>query len=406
MASTMEIFGELNNNSRHSSMYTNSSSSFLNNDDVRPFSPISNTRTRSTGFSENNSGFNFNENVVPAAAETIPNRSERERMAETFIDNYWRIINLFLLDPRVLRHVTLKYDNVFQKIPGKSNKNLLKGSQNILMNNTKTREARMYYQTKRILQNLLKELSKKVNINDLEPNDFFIMAFGLTEDEIERKLKELHPPETILLNTGKYSEKFMHVPGRFYKGILDFYKYGNTFLEWRSITDVLSRKILDYISNGRVPNGILSIVSLDPRTKNIPSTNELTEEYILFSSEDKPDYMQNTTTFPILDLKYFIEQLINTNTMKTLFKNRSIIKISPGIRAILESNPEYKLLLNTAFPPKIGNSKSKPMNYSRMRLTVKGAIPTRRPHNLYKGGNKKRSNTLKQRITKKNQRCI
>ncbi|NBR60790.1 MAG: hypothetical protein EBT86_03905 [Actinobacteria bacterium] len=382
--SSNNIFQDLNNTNRSRRNTHNSLLIANNNNNLRP-PPNSrpNSRGRSSAFSENFPQLNnISPNVVPvsapsfATAATVSAR-DREKLAESFTDNYWRIINLFLLNPRVLKHITINFNTTFSKIPGAQLNKLLKGSQNILENDKKS-TPRTYYKTRKIIENLLKELASKVDINEISPDDFFMKAFGLTEDEVATILKQLHPDEPVLLNSGKYSEKFMHVPGRFYKALLDFYLYGDIFLEWRSTTDILSRQVLDYVSSGKTPTGFFSLSTLTPFGDSMPKNSELVEEYILFDKAKKPDYVQNTTSFPIYDLKNLIESLMKTQTIKDLFKNKAILKMSPGIRTILEKNPENKVLLNMAFPPSpamVRNNRPKPVPYQTRRLLAKGFLP-------------------------------
>jgi hypothetical protein len=385
------FFGELNNNkSRRSSNYR--SNSFVSNNNTNYNSenlrPLPNTpRGRSSAFSENNLTFNNVSPNTPTATE--PSRRNIEKLKESFLDNYWRIINLFLRDPRVVRHITLTYRTIFIPISGTPIPKLLRGTENILKSDTNASPPRTYTETKRILTKLLEELASRSdgNINKLTSDEFFMDAFGLTEDEISIKLKELHPENSVRLNDGKYSEKFMHVPGRFYRGLLDFYNYGDTFLEWRATTDNLSRNVLDYVSSGSVLSGIFALQTLKPYDNRVPKNSEIpVAEYIIIDSSKKPSYVQDTTSIPIYDnLIEIIEPLINTETMKELFRKKVIIKISPGVRAILESKAEYKKLLNAAFPPSPPSlSSPKEVSYQTRRLLAKGAIkPTKggRTHN-------------------------
>lgn len=371
------FFGELNNNkSRRSSNYR--SNSFVSNNNTNYNSenlrPLPNTpRGRSSAFSENNLTFNNVSPNTPTVAANI------EKLKESFLDNYWRIINLFLRDPRVVRHITLTYKEIFNPIPGTSNQRLLRGTENTLKSDTNASPPRTYTETRKILTKLLDKLASRSgrNINKLTSDEFFMDAFGLTEEDISIKLKELHPENSVRLNNGKYSEKFMHVPGRFYKGLLDFYNYRDTFLDWRATTDNLSRNVLDYVSSGSILSGIFALQTLKPYDNRVPKNSEIpVAEYIIIDGSKKPTYVQDTTSFPMYNnLVEIIKPLMNTETMRELFRKKAIIKISPGVRAILEGNPEYKELLNIALPPPVKFTPlSKSVPYQTRRLLAKGAV--------------------------------
>ena len=367
----MDIFSPLFNSNIRSANALNAKKIVNNetniNNNVRP--PPS--RGRSSAFSENNLN-----NVFPNNNLRATNRQLRERKTEAFLSNFWRIINAFLSDSEVLEHITTNYNSVFRIIPRPSI-NRVSVARNNLASNLLQRP-RNYERTRAILIKLLDEISAKVSIDSLSMDDFFERAFGMDTDAVADRLKMLHPSEPTILNNGTYSEQFIQQPGRFFKAIINFYRYRDDFLEWRSTTDELSRKVLDYVTRGTSMSGIFSIVKTIPFTTQ-PINSDLTEEYIFIDSSKAPEYMQKTTTFPIFDLPYFVNEIMKTRTMRELFTQKGVILISSGVREILEKNPENKRLLNAALLNKgsttVGTTSGKttePFSYFQRRLAAKG----------------------------------
>lgn len=292
-ANNINIFGPLNDDLATAEKAEKAANTNTNNNLRPPYSPVSrNSRGRASAFSENN--LNLNDESGPAgaagASAAAATGLEREKLKESFLNNFWRIINLFLTDDEVLKHINQLSNKVFGiiTIPGKSS-NKISTSRNILASNLSV-VPRDYINTRKVLTKLLNELSKTYDLNKLTMDEFFEKVFGLSTEEVERRLKYLHPTKSVLLNNGSYSESFIQLPPRFYQAIKDFYNYGDEFLEFRSTTDVLSRKILNYTSLKLNPKGIFYIIS-SAKGEEVdlpPETNEIVNEYIVIDSEKNP----------------------------------------------------------------------------------------------------------------------
>jgi len=285
-------------------------------------------RSRSSAFSEN---LNLN------------NEPHKERV----VDNFFRIVNAFINNPEIIRHVLTRFPTVIDRIPGKSNTNVLSGFQTS-MNANSNLNSKTYSYTKYILKKLLKAVQDNgIDFMNISMDEFFEEAFGLNVEQVERRLNELHPVEPVILRNGTRSEAYIQNPGRFFSYLKYYHLFDEDFLEWIRTTDELS-DLVSILVKEKPITGNFALLSTAQFGNKIPPESELrlfADEYILFKEEVRPPFIQRTTNFPIIDLRVFVGKLMNTSALSKLFMSGAILRISSGVLRILNASSEYRRLL-------------------------------------------------------------
>lgn len=320
-------------------------------------------RSRSSAFSEN---LNVN-NLLLQPKEKV-------------VDNFFRILNAFLNDPQVTRHIVTEFPGVIDRIPGRTNSNVIIGLSDSLKENVQN--SKSYTYTKHIIRKLMRAVQDRaIDYNTVDMNRFFEEAFGLKQSQVEYKLNQLHPDEPIELRNGTLSQVYVQNPGRFFSYLKNYYIFGDEFLEWIRTTDELS-DLVDVLSKRGIPiTGNFAIISLAQFGNIVPPEDEIrsfADEYILIKETIRPPFLQLTTNFPIMDLKLFVEKIISTTTMKKLFKNGGVQRLSSGIIRVLNENEENRKLLDLALRqlPRTLSARSKVTDVRMNANTIRLARPT------------------------------
>lgn len=357
----------------------------INNENMRPHNEFidnnnrnrnrncnrSTSRSRSSAFYEQE--LNINENIPRVST---PSLLEYESVTNSF----FRVVKGFLTDISVYSYIIFEVPGIISRIPGKSDTNVMKG----FVATIKSDDNNNY--TKFIIKNLIKK--QIPDIDTVSREIFFNRIFGLSEEQVDRKLIKLH---AYNIENGIRLQAFVQNSGRLFSYLKYFYKYDNNFLEW---TDTLDKILKNSDGSSEYMFGVMTEKGMESIRPN---------DFIEIDSTKKPEYVQDSNFYPILDnedsFRKILELFLRTNMLKKMFMARQVTNISDRVRNFIEKTPEFssfplplKLLVRT-FSPNTMPHTTKPMSYQRMRLAAKRSSPITRKNKGKMGGAKKKRTT-------------